>query len=73
MTDLLISRLTRDDTIHEQLRTEDGRVILRTFIREPELEHEQTAEEAGKWCDMVTSCGGTVRHGLTSWPEKVRT
>ena len=69
----LISRLIREDTIHEQIRTDDGKVILRTFIREADLDHEQTAEEAGKWCDMVTSCGGSVRRGLSGWAEKVRT
>jgi hypothetical protein len=68
---VLIARLIREDTMHELVRTADGRDVLRTFVHERDLDRELTDAEAGEWCETVKRCGGEVRRGVVKWPEKV--
>jgi hypothetical protein len=53
--------------MHELVREGDGRNVMRTYVRERDLDRELTSAEAGEWCDTVKRCGGEVRRGVVKW------
>ena len=66
----VIATLTTTCTIHQLVREDDGRNVMHTFVREPDMDREVTDAEAMAWCETVLRCGGEVRRGVVKWPVR---
>jgi hypothetical protein len=66
----VIATLTGPDAIHQLVREDGGRSVMRTFVRDFDMDRELTDAEAMDWCETVLRCGGEVRRGVVKWPVR---
>lgn len=65
-----LAYLIRDHAVHTVTREDDGRSVLRCYLRDSDLDRELTPEEAHEWVQTIGQCGGTVLRVSCEWGVK---
>lgn len=59
MSPNVTATLIEDDAVHVMVK-ENGKDVMRLYVREPDADALLTPAQAGHWSDTVRKCGGTV-------------
>ena len=67
---VVIGRYFGNDSTQELLQDDEGSYLMRTFVRDRDLDRPATGAEAMAWIEHMKRNGGTVYRDVTSWPVR---